>query len=79
MERLRQTAWASIAVGILALLTCELPLILVAIGFGTLGTSVIALRPPPLVENIAIGLALMGFLILLVHTFAKWKSTGKNL
>ena len=67
---------SGIALGALALLACELPIILVAIGLGGLGTSAMALRPLPLVENIAIGLALIGSLFLTAHFILKRKPKG---
>ena len=67
---------SGIALGALALLACELPIILVAIGLGGLSISAMALRPPPLVENIAIGLALIGSLFLTAHFILKRKPKG---
>lgn len=50
-------------IGALAILACELPIILAALGFA--GLSAKALRPPPLIEKIAIVIAVFGALALL--------------
>ena len=51
-ERLRNAGLTGITLGILALIACELPLILVLFGLSGLGAGAWAFELPPLVENV---------------------------
>ena len=70
-KRLRRTGIAGIALGIMAILACELPVILALIGVGGLSAAALAFRPPFLVEVAGIPLAVMGAGLLIV--FAVWR------
>lgn len=73
-EKLKKTGLSGIGLGALAFLACELPIILAVSGLGGLSAGAMALRPPPFVEYIAIGLALIGGLFLTIHLVRKRKS-----
>lgn len=60
LRRIRRTGWSGLIVGGLAVLACELPLFLAALGLGGLSAGAIALRPPQFVVAIAIIAALLG-------------------
>lgn len=75
-KKLKKTGLSSLAIAALALLACELPIILAVIGFGGLSASAMALRPSQFVEIIAIGLVLVGSLLLLIHFARKRKLKG---
>ncbi len=70
-KRLRSTGIAGIALGVMAMLACELPVILALIGFGGLSAAAMAFRPTFLVEVVGILLAVMGAGLLIV--FAVWR------
>lgn len=50
--------------GTLAMVACELPVILAAVGLGGLGAAAAVVRPSPFVEKVAVAAALAGFAIL---------------
>ncbi len=54
-----------ITIGILALVACELPIILAVVGLGGLSAGAMAFRPPEIVELIAIILFVIGAGLLL--------------
>ncbi|PCJ27487.1 MAG: hypothetical protein COA96_03030 [SAR86 cluster bacterium] len=64
--RLRRMSFGGIALGILALLTCELPIILALVGFGGLSAGAAWLKPPPIVELIGALLLITGIVLLVV-------------
>ncbi|MEE9315116.1 MAG: hypothetical protein V3V02_10750 [Rhizobiaceae bacterium] len=64
-KKLKRSGMTGIAIGVLALLVCELPIILAVIGFGGLSAGALAFRPPPIVELIAVILFILGVLVLL--------------
>lgn len=64
--KLRRTGIASVAAGVLALLACEIPIILAVLGLGGLSAGAAALRPPPMVELAAIVVMVAGTLLLAV-------------
>jgi hypothetical protein len=53
-KTVRRMSWSGVGVGALALIACELPLILAVIGMGGLSGFAAAVKPPPFVEMIAI-------------------------
>ncbi len=61
----RRGGVTGIAIGLLALLVCELPIVFALIGLGGLSASALKFRPPPLVELGAIILFITGTAILL--------------
>jgi acetyl-CoA carboxylase alpha subunit len=73
-KKLKRTGLSSVALGAIALLACELPIILAAIGFGGLSAGAMALRPSESVEILAITLVSIGGLLLLLHLLRKRKS-----
>jgi acetyl-CoA carboxylase alpha subunit len=73
-KKLKRTGLSSFALGAVALLACELPIILAAIGFGGLSAGAMALRPSQSVEIIAVALVAIGGLLLLLHFVRKRKS-----
>ena len=69
-RKLKRGGVAGIAIGILALLACELPIILAFVGLGGLSAGVMAFRPPEIVEIAAMVIFVIGA-SLLVYVFAK--------
>ena len=68
---IKRSSISGIAIGIMALLACEIPFVLAFIGLGGLSASAYAFRPGPLVEMIAIGLVVTGIIALIVVRFLK--------
>ena len=68
----------AIALGILALLACELPVILTLIGLGGLSTAAMALRPHLIVELAAIAVAVIGAVLLFIPAFHRLWSRRKR-
>ena len=64
--KLKRTGMAGIAAGVLALLACEIPIILAVLGLGSLSVGAAALHPPPMVELAAIVVIVVGTLLLAV-------------
>ena len=64
-EQLKRTGIVGIAIGALAVLACELPIILAVLGLGGLSAGAMALRPPPIIEIVAIIIAIVGAVLLL--------------
>lgn len=57
---LKRTGLTGIGLGALALIACELPLILAVVGLGSLGASAATFRPSQAVEIAAIGISILG-------------------
>ena len=74
---LRRTGVLGLATGALALLACELPIVLALIGFGGLSTAAAALKPPFFVELAAVVLGATG-IILLIALAIRRKRSGKR-
>lgn len=70
-ERVRRISWGSIVAGGLAILACELPIILAALGFAGLSAGAKALRLPVLIEITAIIIGLIGVLTLIAFAAVK--------
>ncbi len=64
-KKLKRRGVTGIAVGIVALVACELPIILAVVGLGGLSAGAMAFRPPAIVELIAVILFVIGAGILL--------------
>jgi hypothetical protein len=64
--KLKRTGITGIAAGVLALLACEIPIILAVLGLGGLSAGAAAFRPPPMVELAAIIVMVVGTLLLAV-------------
>lgn len=64
--KLKRTGMAGIAASVLALLVCEVPIILAVLGLGGLSAGAAVLRPPPMVELGAIVAMVVGTLLLAV-------------
>lgn len=75
----RRTGVAGIAVGVTALLACELPLILGLIGLGGLSTAAVAFRPSFVVEVAGIVIGGIGVLILISLGFRNLWSKKKSV
>ncbi len=63
-DKIQRAGFFSIALGILSVLLCELPLLLTIVGFGSLA-SVISTIPIARVEFAGVALALAGILLLM--------------
>lgn len=63
-KKLTKSSVGSIGLGLLTLLTCELPIIFGVIGLGSLSTQVSAFKPPYWLETMAISFALIGIFVL---------------
>ncbi len=66
LDRIKRTGWSGVIMGGLAILACELPILLAALGLGGLSAGAMALKPPQVVETIAIITAMLGALCLIV-------------
>ncbi|QJB69038.1 hypothetical protein [Parasphingorhabdus halotolerans] len=73
-KKLKRTGLSSLALGAMALLACELPVILAVIGFGGLSAGAKVLRPSQSIEILAIALVFIGSLLLSFHFIRKRKS-----
>ncbi|MGI9285547.1 MAG: hypothetical protein ACR2P1_09170 [Pseudomonadales bacterium] len=72
-QKLRKGGLTGIALGVVALLACELPVVLTLLGVGTLAASANALKPPFWIEIIGIASAVVGLLMLIVVIFRHWR------
>ena len=63
-KQLKSTGTVGIAIGALAILVCELPIILTVLGLGGLSAGAMALRWP-IIEIFAIIIAIVGAVLLL--------------
>ena len=77
-KKLRKSGLTGISLGVVALLACELPLVLTLAGLGTLSASASALRPPFWIEVIDIAAAVVGLLVLIVLVIRRWRSRNKQ-
>ena len=76
--KLRRTGIAGIALGILALLACELPIILTLIGLGSLGAAVSTLKPPLYIELAGVIVIVAGLLLLFICAIRSRRSSRKR-
>jgi len=65
-KQLRSAGFSGLALGALALMACELPVIMAIVGVGGLGVGGAALRPPPIVEIVGGAAAGMGVVLLVI-------------
>lgn len=72
--RLKRTGLASLALGALALLACELPLVLAVVGLGSLSAAAKTLEPTQSIELMALVLVCFGSILLLLHLVRTRKS-----
>lgn len=68
---LRRTGVLGIALGALALIACELPVILAVVGLGGLSAGAMAMRPSAAVEVAGIVLATIGVALLIVRALRR--------
>ena len=76
--KLRSSGIAGIALGILALVACELPIVLTLVGFGSLGAAVTPLQPPFYVEIAGLIVAVAGLLLLFISAIRSRRSNRKR-
>lgn len=76
--KLRRTGIAGIALGILALIACELPIILTLIGLGSLGAAVSTLKPPLYIESAGVIVIVAGLLLLFICVIHSRRSSRKR-
>lgn len=77
-KKLRKSGLTGILLGVVALLACELPLVLTLTGLGTLSASASALRPPFWIEAIGIAAAVVGLLMLFVLVIRRWRNRNER-
>jgi Ca2+/Na+ antiporter len=70
-KRLKRGGFTGILIGLLAILACELPMILAVVGLGGLSSAAVLLRPHPIVEMVALALLAMGVLMLLLFLYRR--------
>lgn len=75
---IRRASWTGIAAGVLAILVCELPIILAALGFAGLSAGARNLRLPALAEIIAIAIGLLGVFTLVSFAAVKFVNRQKE-
>ncbi len=73
---LRRTGIAVIALGVMSILACELPVILALIGFGGLSAAALAFETPFVVDVVGILLTVMGVGLLIV--LAVWRLRSRR-
>ena len=76
--RLRRSGVAGIALGMLALVACELPFILTFIGLGSLGAAASSLKPPFYIELAGVIIVVAGLLLLFISATRSQCSTKKR-
>lgn len=75
---LHRTGVTGLAVAALALVTCELPVVLALLGLGGLSAGAAWVRPPAVVELIAVSIAVAAAgLLLAVHLRRRRARTGR--
>jgi len=76
---LRRFGLAGIAFGLMSLALCELPLVLALIGFGSLGSAAMMLKPHPLLEVASLVAAVTGMVLVvfLAVLHRRKKTQGK--
>ena len=62
---LRRTGVAGIALGIITLLACELPIVLAVIGLGSLSAGTAAFKPPAIIETVGMLIGVIGAALLI--------------
>ncbi|MGI9294530.1 MAG: hypothetical protein ACR2PS_11165 [Pseudomonadales bacterium] len=65
-KKLKTGGFSGIALGVLALLACEIPVILTILGMGTLATGAHLIKPPFWMEILGISMAAAGTLALVI-------------
>lgn len=68
----------SIVIGAIAILACELPIILALIGLGGYSASAMIFRPTPIVQIVGILLFVVGVGALITHRHMRNKQTKKE-
>ena len=76
--RLRRSGVAGVALGMLALVACELPFILTFIGLGSLGAAASSFKPPFYVELAGVIIVLAGLSLLSISATRRHCSTKKR-
>ena len=77
-RKLRKTGFAGIAMGVLALFACELPIILALVGMGAFSATANAYKPPHWIELTGIMAAITGLLLLSVLAIRIWRKRGSE-
>ena len=77
-KKLRKGGLTGISLGVVALLACELRLVLTLAGLGTLSASASALRPPFWIEVFGIAAAVVGLLMLIVLVVRRWRCRNEQ-
>jgi len=63
-KRVKRFGTTGIAIGVLSVLACELPIVLAVVGLGGLSSAASVFSLPPMIEMIGITLGLLGFLLI---------------
>jgi len=61
-KRVKRLGMTGIAIGVLSILACELPIVLALVGLGGLSSAASIFSLPPMVEMMGITLGLLGLL-----------------
>ena len=75
MKRVGKTG---IAIGLLSILACELPIVLALVGLGGLSSAASILSLPPMVEMIGITVGLLGLLLVIGLGIYRFVSKAKS-
>lgn len=70
--------FAGIALGVVALLACELPVVFTLLGLGALAACAGALKPPFWIEAVAFASAVVGLLMLIVFIYTRWRKRNEQ-
>ncbi len=68
---LKRGGITGIAIGVMAILACELPIILAVVGLGGFSSAAMLLRPHPMVERAALALLVMGVVLLFLFLYRR--------
>lgn len=65
IKRVRGLGKSGIAIGVLSILACELPILLAIVGLGGLSSAASIFSLPPMVEMIGVTVGVLGLLLVL--------------
>ena len=77
-RKLEKDSFAGIALGVVALLACELPVAFTLLGLGTLAARAGALKPPFWIEVVAFASAVVGLIMLTGFIFQRWRRRNEQ-
>ena len=74
--QLALAASSGVVLGAFALIACELPFLLTAIGLSGIGVGMMTFHPPLIVEYAGLAIAALGAALILVAAARRWRQKG---